>query len=103
MVGANRQTGGEPLGGRSVRTAPSHDVGLRRLAMCDGAGLVQRQPFQLAAFLEIGPALDEDAAPRGGGQTADNAHRRRGHEGTGAGDHQQHQGLVDPIQPGGTE
>ena len=74
-------------------------IGLHRLAVGERAGFVQRQPFQLAALLQIHAALHQNAFARGGGQPADNAHRGGNHQRTRAGNHQQHQRLIHPFAP----
>ncbi|MNE11254.1 hypothetical protein D3C80_1040040 [compost metagenome] len=75
-------------------------VGLHRLAMGDGAGLVQGQEIQVAATLQVHATLDQDAFARSGGQATDDGHRSRDHQRAGAGHHQQHQGAVNPVEPG---
>ena len=47
----------------------------------------------------IDAAFDQDAIARGRGQAADDGHRRGDHQGAGAGNDQQHQRLVDPVEP----
>ena len=78
-------------------------VGLRRFALGDRAGLVQGHGPQLVPFLKVDAALDQDAFARGSGQSADDGNRRGDHQGAGAGNHQQHQGLVDPVGPRSAE
>ena len=67
--------------------------------MRDRAGLVQSQPAQLAAFFQIDATFDENAVAGGGGQAADDADRCRDHQCARAGDHQQNQCTVDPVEP----
>ncbi len=55
------------------------------------------------SFFQKRAALDQDAAACGGSQPADDSHRRRDHQRAGAGDHQQHQRTVCPIQPAADE
>jgi hypothetical protein len=43
--------------------------------------------------------LDQDAAARRSGETADDGDRRGDDQRAGAGDHQQDQRLVDPVHP----
>ena len=74
-----------------------------RLAFGQRAGLVQRDRFQVPGFLQVGAALDQDAAPGGGGQPADHRHRRGDDQRARAGDHQQHERLVDGRHPGPVE
>ena len=70
-----------------------------RPAFGHGAGLVERDGLQAACAFQINAALDQDAAPRGGGEAADDRHRCGDDQCAGAGDDQQHQGLVDGLQP----
>jgi hypothetical protein len=70
-----------------------------RLAFGNGAGLVERYRAQLACRFKMRSALDEDAAPRGGGEAADDRDRRGDHQRARAGDDQQHQRLVDRHEP----
>ena len=102
VVGTRRQARRDQRGRMAglVGHVPILDVGLHRLAMRERAGLVQRQPFQVAAFFEVHAALDQDAAARRGGQSADDADRRGNDQGAGAGDDQQRQGAVDGVEPG---
>ena len=74
-------------------------ISLYRLAVGDGPGLVQRQPAQLVALLEVGPALDQNALPGRSRQPADDAHRGGNDQRTGTGHNQQYQSPVDPVQP----
>ena len=62
------------------------------------SGLVKGQDAQPSGLLQVEPSLDHDAATRCGGETAHQRHRCGDHQGTGAGDHQQHQRPVHPIQ-----
>lgn len=70
-----------------------------RLARRDRARLVERDHLQRPGRLEVGATLDQDAAARAGGQSTDDRDRGRDDEGAGAGDHEQHEGLVDRVQP----
>ncbi|MCY1414360.1 hypothetical protein D9M71_298080 [compost metagenome] len=101
VIGTRREAGGECAGvGDSIQR---QIVGLPWPALGQGAGLVQRHPGQPVAEFEERPALDQDAHPRRRGQAADDGHRRGDHQCAGAGDHQQHQGAVDPVEPGAVE
>ncbi len=102
VIGACRQARGQQPGARLV-AAQAVEVGLRRAAFGEGAGLVQGQPLQLAAQFEEHPALDQDADARRRRQAADDGHRGGDHQRAGAGDHQQHQGAVHPVEPGAAE
>ena len=68
-------------------------------AMCQRAGLVQRHGLEQPRLLQMNPALEQQSASRAGRQRTDDGHRRGNHQSTGAADHQQHQRLVDGIQP----
>ena len=67
--------------------------------MGDGACFVQGQPLQVFALLQIHAAFDQNAFSRRRRQTADDADRGGNHQGARAGNHQHHQGTVEPIQP----
>ncbi|CAI8692242.1 LigA [Burkholderia sp. IT-111MI5] len=75
------------------------EVGLHRLAVRDRAGLVEREPRELAPFLQIDAALHENPAPRRGREPRHDRHRRRDHQCARACDHEQHQRAVDPVVP----
>ncbi|MPM96404.1 hypothetical protein SDC9_143567 [bioreactor metagenome] len=47
-----------------------------RLAFRNCAGLVESNDAQFASFFQIDAAFDQDAAPSGCGQSADNCNRR---------------------------
>ena len=95
--GQTRRPGGM---GRLIRFQQVKTVGLDRLAVGQGAGLVQRQLGQVPTVLQIDAALDQDALACRRRQTADDSHRGGNHQRAGAGHHQQHQGAVDPVEPG---
>ncbi|KAG0930726.1 hypothetical protein G6F31_016958 [Rhizopus arrhizus] len=101
VVGTGGQAGGDQ--GRRLTGLVGHvpilQIGLHRFAVRQGAGLVQRQPLQVATFFQIDAALDQDAAPRCRGQAADDADRRGDHQCAWAGDDQQRQGAVDRVEP----
>ena len=99
VFGARRQAGGQLLYLLGRVPAQQLKVGLFWAALGQGAGLVQRHQIELAAQLQVGTALDQNAAPGTGGQRADNGHRCRDHQRAGTGDHQQHQRAVNPVQP----
>ncbi len=101
MVRASRQTRGNAAAAGRLRTAPCHEIGLRGLAMRDRAGLVQRQPAQLAALFQIDATLDQNAAACGCGQAADDGDRRGNHKSARTGNDQQNQRAVNPVQPRG--
>jgi hypothetical protein len=69
------------------------------LAFGDGARLVERHGLELACLFEVGAALDEDAAPRGRCERAHHGDGRRDHQRARARDDQQHQRLVEGLQP----
>ena len=71
--------------------------------MRQGAGLVQGHRAQQTPLLEVQPALDQDAPARSGGKSADDGDRRRDHQGTRAGDDEQHERLVSPVEPNAAE
>jgi hypothetical protein len=83
MVGAAGQAGGQLQ--RCVRPgrSPSGKVGLHRLAVGDGAGLVQAPASAARPCFQIDAALDQDAAPGRRGQAADDGDRRRDHQAQG--------------------
>ena len=83
----------------SEAISPYNKIGLCGLAVRDRASLVQSQPAQLAAFFQIDTALDENAVAGSGGQAADDADRRGNHQCAWAGDYQQNQCTVNPVQP----
>ena len=66
VVGTRGQAGGEQARIRPVSLRDRQVVGLLRFAMGDGAGLVERDPGQLAPEFEEHPALDQDAQARRG-------------------------------------
>ena len=68
----------------------------RRLAVGERAGLVERHRAHAGQPLEVRAALDEHAAPGGGGERGDDRHRRGDHQRARARDHQQHQRAVGP-------
>ena len=97
VPGQARDDGGDPIAiGGPIQRAPFDES---RLAFSDGAGLVERDRLQVAGAFKMDTALDQDAAPRRGRQPADDRHRRRNDQCAGARDDQQHQGLVDGLQP----
>jgi len=98
MIRARSEAGRQGVNPGLV-SAQSNKVGLHRLAMGDGAGLVECQRGQLATLLKVHTALDENALACGRSQAADDGYRRGDHQCTGAGNHQQHQRLVDPVHP----
>ncbi|MNY61461.1 hypothetical protein D3C86_1981420 [compost metagenome] len=64
------------------------EVGLHRLAMGDGAGLVECQSGQFAPLLQVHTALDEDAFAGSRSQTTDDGYRGGDHQRARAGNHQ---------------
>ena len=88
MVGAGRQTGRQRTDGRFIFLPRAKAVGLARLAVGEGAGLVQGQAVKASALFQEHAALDEDAVSGGGGHAADDAHRRGDDQGAGAADDQ---------------
>ena len=72
-----------------------------RPALGEGAGLVQCHGPDPAGLLQMDAALDEDAAPGCGRQATDHRHRRGNDQRARAGDHQQHQRLIERLQGGG--
>src|SRR5690606_34180626 len=74
-------------------------VGLYRLAMGNGSGLVECQEAKLAANFQIDTTFNQDAFARRRCQATDNSDGRRDDQGARAGDNQQHQGAIDPVVP----
>lgn len=66
MVGAGRQTGRQRTDGRFIFLPRAKAVGLARLAVGEGAGLVQGQAVEASALFQEHAALDEDAVAGGG-------------------------------------
>ena len=103
MVGAGRQTGRQRTDGRFIFLPRAKAVGLARLAVGEGAGLVQGQAVEASALFQEHAALDEDAVAGGGGHAADDAHRRGDDQGAGAADDQYHQRGIDGVRPGAAQ
>ena len=70
-----------------------------RLPPAQRAGLVERHGPERGRLLDVGAAFDQHPVPRRGGERRHDAHRRRDHERTGAGDHQQDERPVEPVAP----
>ena len=86
-----------PLGHLRVNKLGGHHY---RLAFSDGAGFVQRNGFDLVGTLQIDTTFDQNASACGSSQAANDRDRRRNHQGTGAGNDEQHQGFVNRLRPG---
>ena len=103
MVGTGRQTGRQRAYVRFMFLPRAQAVGLARLAVGEGAGLVQGQAVEASALFQEHAALDEDAVAGGGGHAADDAHRRGDDQGAGAADDQYHQRGIDGVRPGAAQ
>ncbi|MCY1178593.1 hypothetical protein D9M73_189500 [compost metagenome] len=99
MVGTAGQAGGELDRKPLHQGVEGHIIGLHRLAVGDGARLVQGQEIKLAPTFQVHPALDQDALAGCRRQATDDGNRCRDHQRTRAGHDQQHQRPVDPIEP----
>ena len=62
------------------------------------AGLVERDLLDRGKGLEGVPALEQHAASRSAAERRDDRHRRRDDQRTGAGDHEQDKGAVNPVR-----
>ena len=99
VVGVRGQRGSDVFGMRPGQAGGQHlPLDEARLALSDGAGLVERDSLYQARLLQVSTPLDQDAPLGRRRQTADDGDRRRDHEGARAGDDQQHQRLVDRSQ-----
>ena len=73
------------------------------LAMREGAGLVEDNGIDLRQDIHIVGTLDENTFPRGTPDATEERQRHTDDEGTGTGDHEEHQGTVQPRGEVGSE
>ena len=68
-------------------------------ALSEGAGLVKDHDLGVGQHLQVVAALHQNARPGGPADAAEEAQRHRDHQGAGAGDDQEDQGLMEPLAP----
>lgn len=71
----------------------------RRMAVSERAGLVESDALEVRRCFELSAALDQNAVAGGGREPGDDADRSGDDQRAGAGDNQDHQGLVQPGPP----
>ena len=101
MIRARGQTCGPLLRSIGVTACQQLKVGLYRAPFGQGAGLVEGDQIDLTTLFKVHATLDQQAPPGARRQCADNGHRGRDHQRTGAGHHQQYQRPINPLVPTG--
>ena len=74
------------------------DFGDREAALGEGAGLIHRDNLSLCKGFQIVAALDQNTAPGGGADTAEEAQRNGDDQRTGAGNDQEDQCTMYPVK-----
>ena len=82
---------GDALSGQNFRH-PEH-------AFCQGAGLIEDHRIHLVKGFQIVASFHQHAMPGSGTDAAEEGQRHRKHQSTGAGNHQEYKGSVNPIGP----
>ncbi|EXI81945.1 MAG: hypothetical protein AW10_00890 [Candidatus Accumulibacter appositus] len=103
VIGACSKTGGHSDGIHSGRLIEQDRIGQYRLAVRDGAGLVECQPRELVSFFKINTALDQNTVAGCCCQAADDGDGGGNDQGARTGDDQENQRLVYPVLPVATK